>query len=363
MVDLMILQSETQAVADYSGALHQQFSHLKLPSDTLPDVSDANHFVQSYNGSTNLLGLMDAPNEIANGLKLVGSIPISLSSSLTVSTTSTLSYATLFTTVHKTSSAQKASDEVRLLNSNLVTAFPVSNDQMVDLQLEMETQTTLTPTVYVLSVTVDDVEEDKQTSTKNTEEQEERKIDKTSKMNPIESTVSQIPEPQRASTPNVAEDHLQMMNETIVAGNLENIGQVKSAALPPIVNLSEVVKAPHLKNIKDVKKKLPLTMLPKRPTIDLSENVMPSKKANDVHNNTYCRNWVLNAGKNENVAEAQSDLSQSNKINSNSLLDITSISRNVPECKQKNQQYFYSEKSVPNKTKAKQSQKEEAVDR
>ena len=235
---------------------------------------------------------------------------------------------------------------------------------MVDLQLQTETQTTLTPTVYVLSMTVDDVEEDNETSMKNTEEQEERKIDETSKMtNPLESTLSQIPEPQRASTPNVAEDHLQMMNETIVAGNLENIGQVKSATVRPIVNLSEVVKAPHLKNIKDVKKKLPLTMLPKRPTINLLENVMPSKKDDDVHNNTYCRNWVLNAGKNENVAEAQSDLSQSNTINSNSLLDVTSISCNVPESKQKNQQYFYSKKSVLSKTKAKQSQKEEAVDR
>ena len=56
-------QSETQVV-DYSGALRQQFSHLKLPSDTLPDVPDPNHFVQSCNGSTNLLGLMDVPNKM-----------------------------------------------------------------------------------------------------------------------------------------------------------------------------------------------------------------------------------------------------------------------------------------------------------
>ena len=36
--------------------------------------------------------------------------------------------------------------------------------------------------------------------------------------NPLDTTVTCLLEPQKASAPNVSEDHLQMLNETIVAG-------------------------------------------------------------------------------------------------------------------------------------------------
>ena len=52
----------------------------------------------------------------------------------------------------------------------------------------------------------------------------------------------------------------------------------------------------------------------------------------DIHNKTYCREWArASAGNTEKFVVAQSDLLQ-HDITSSSLMDVTSVSRNVLKC-------------------------------
>ena len=66
-----------------------------------------------------------------------------------------------------------------------------------------------------------------------------------------------------------------------------------------------------------------------------------------VHNETFCRNWVQKSG---NIQHDQAPSSQSlsecsnNDSASSSLLDVTSVSRNVPKSKDDNEEYFYSKR-------------------
>ena len=92
--------SQIQSLGDSSGDLQQQFAHLQIPSDSIENLSDGNHCVQSLTPNGNLIGMIDVPSKMTNGLKVVGHIPVPVpfSSSTQVSTT-TLSYATAPTTM------------------------------------------------------------------------------------------------------------------------------------------------------------------------------------------------------------------------------------------------------------------------
>ena len=208
------------SLADYSGELRQQFSDLKIPSDTSQpvevEVPPVNDFVQAYSN-----GLVDIPTELTQGLRVVGIIPISLGSSSQVSstTTTTLSYATTPTTVGM--GICKENEEVRITNIGQYSTQairPTAKENLVEVKVQGLTPTTDVSNTYVLSMTVEDVnyisdaKEDGIIMTKTSQLKENEKFP-----NPLETTLTAAPEPQRASTP-AGDTMTMLLNHTIVAG-------------------------------------------------------------------------------------------------------------------------------------------------
>ena len=199
--------------------MQQQFSGLKIPSKTLPNeriegVSQENHFVQSC-GKGNVVGMMNVPNvnDFAKGLQVVGTINVPISSSIS---STAASYATAAATIDNNDVLPSIS-EVRNIKDMIGVVHPIILDSqkldMIGLPIQVETKTTAAPNVFVLLMTVEDEEE--KTMTTNTSQHE-------ANINPLDKTLTSIPEPQRSSTPKVAsDDHCQIMNETIVAGFAE----------------------------------------------------------------------------------------------------------------------------------------------
>ena len=209
----------SSTLAEYSGGdLRQQFSDLKMDSDgskaEFPS-SDANNIPQP---PANLLGLMNVPNDMAHGLKVVGTIPVTFP---TTHVSTTLSYATPLTTVQGTDI--EPTNEVRLKN-NLVQAFVATSplqstgpDNLMSTPIEVQTPTMHSPNVYVLSLMVEDADKEQIFKTPSSKGKEDA-LTENKNPNPLEMTITAAPEPQCASTPNVVEDHQKILNETIVAG-------------------------------------------------------------------------------------------------------------------------------------------------
>ena len=226
----ILTQSHSVSTDDCSGELCQQFSHLKIPSDSSQTSSVENHFVQSQLN----FGIVEGPqiSEFSRqGLKVVGTINIPYSSSLS-STTS--SFATS-PAVISNENLVKMSDEVRDTNmvKGLVTeplAHISLHSDVIGIPLQVATNTTEAANVFVMSMTVDNTNTNENTIpacegvTKkiNPLDTNENTIPAceavTKKINPLDTTLIAPPEPQRASTPN--DYHLEsvVMDDTIVAG-------------------------------------------------------------------------------------------------------------------------------------------------
>ena len=77
---------------------------------------------------------------------------------------------------------------------------------------------------------------------------------------------------------------------------------------------------------------------------------VPNKE--DVHNKTYCRDWIVKSGNNSGHVDAQSDLTTktTNISLSSNMSDLTSVSHKEPEqVKVSKENYFYSKKSATDK--------------
>ena len=236
---------------------------------------------------------------------------------------------------------------------------PTSMHPVAAVPLQVETSTTESPQVFVLSMTVDDHIPDMPWDS---EVKAGTETPTPFPSNPLDTTLTWEPEPQRSSMPNVNDDNLNM-NETIVAGFWEVptekikhfvIGggpleegakkEVSHKVLPEWHGKEEENKKSDAKTKKGREKGLCKLVL-SEPTKEITEQpqqqqndaeekeVLCEKNEDEVYNKTYCWNWILNSGENSNVhtsyVDAQSD-SLHNKNNlSESLLDVTSVSRNV----------------------------------
>ena len=205
----ILTQTVNNSTADYSGELRQQFSHLNIPSESCQtdEVSQENHFVQAC-GQAQLAGLINGQSisELTQGLKVVGSITVPFSSSVSNTTNS-------YATVPAQNNQDVVSTNTEVSNVNSITdgllhdqvAHICSQKPVIGIPLHIASKTTEAPNVFVVSMTLENNNQNKA---------EDAKM----KINPLETTITTVPEPQRASTPNVTDEHFQIMDETIVAG-------------------------------------------------------------------------------------------------------------------------------------------------
>ena len=234
---------------DQSNDLPTQFADLKIPD--ISKSSNLSH--QNELEQNNLVGVLDVlgidvmskavelshPNEVVQnnivqmvdmptidenftrGLQVVGTIHVPFSS---VNTT-TLSYATSSSSMAISTTDSPVNDEVRNNSHALFSAVEKkkSTHEDIAVPLQLATKTTESPSVFVVAMTI---------------EQEKRETDPVFKLpppvtmlhkkeevasDPLDTTLHGFPEPQRASTPNVNDEHLTMMNETIEAGSLKTV--------------------------------------------------------------------------------------------------------------------------------------------
>ena len=198
------------------------------------------------------------------------------------------------------------------------------------------------PSVYVLAVTIEDPQDGKKIEdaiyTPVTTTQ-----DKTHDVTVQEGDFN---EPQRTSTPKSPDEEVHPLDETIIAGNvplmsgntekLADDTQEKEASLNQKEKCTKSVKHETVQSQlkKEVKRNLDFGG-PSR-QINIPKEADEQKlQSEDIHNETYCRNWVQQSatdtgnGDISQIENAQSDLDV--EKNDSTLLDVTSVSRNVPE--------------------------------
>ena len=184
----------------------------------------------------------------------------------------------------------------------------------------------------------------------------------------VENEVETFTEPQRTSTPDITLPDDNGMNETILAGNVnlqknttgEDVQEL-AAAEEKVIPMEMLEKEfnveekgneekngskemslkkkiePVTKEIQD--KKEATSCLPSKKLIQIGEskkNAETHEHAEEKsHNQTYCRNWIAQLQEQPAVTHeiAQSDVELNVTSTSSTLLDITSISRNLPKSK------------------------------
>ena len=263
-------------------------------------------------------------------------------------------------------------------------AFVILISQTNILPLQVDTKTTDSSNLFASSMMVQDENGTTDPLFKNSalgtdDNKQEKSPD------PLNTTITTIPEPQRASAPNVAGEHLCMINETIVAGfNAEAIKKDKDRKdieVSPVsdaenenekmVKKKEDANAEVIITNKDVPNNKAVEKI--QPTMMRPENKLKAKYAekkcldDEVHNNTYCNDWVMrNPYDTANVTKGVSDLVPhdvtSNDLCSSSLQDLTSVSHKVQRYNDiKWEEYFYLKKSAQKK-KNLQEKKQESSD-
>ena len=312
---------------------------------------------------------MDIPQDLTNGLKVVGTIPVSLSSNVR---TTTLSYS-----MPSVIDMQSLQTNVEVSN-NLVNAFvttaPIkpmvqaSKEVMgYPIQVEVATPTTDSPNVFVLAMTVEDTdnkatqpvdteEKKEKEKTQVTQESDKKTEEKSSPRNPLDTTLTSAPEPQRASTPNVNEEDLNMINDTIVAGSSDHkhlkglTTQTTTTTTTTTTLTTSPIDHDGFRDSTVKNRNRPTERKSRQILQDIQKDNVQSKptKDTDVDNKTYCKNWILNSGQGKIVQNIEQSDSLHNENNvSDSLLDVTSVSRNVTtEYMAKKEKYFYSKQSA-----------------
>ena len=206
---------------------------------------------------------------------------------------------------------------IPIINTNLIP--DEINQQLFQVPIQVISQTTNQPVKYVLAMTVGDAE-DKKAETVKTKELDAIRPD-------------DLLEPQRASTPKVFHDDGRFnFDTTILAGNL-NQEEVK---------LINTQRKGHDKENRSSLTEHKETATTEEET-EITNPFESTQGSETVHNNSYCKNWV---SKNTPVVGgsgngtfldqpqlAQNDSNVQQDTCDSKLLNITSISRNVPVAK------------------------------
>ena len=363
-------------VASYSGDLRQQFSEITVPNSIqLDNLRTENHFVQAAS-QKNIVGLFQQ-EDIQPTLTMVSTNSIGLTGDVTNNTNlpSTLPGGIIV-------------PEGKSNGYEVTSLYPVESLQFIDLNdlqknqgegnvlmqvpVNVKSPTTDGNAVYYLSLATEDNEVVNQAPKHPAKEV------------PVEldlDTSMKITEPQRSSTPNAMEDP-STFNETILAGNVDDVksnarenggminqnksggtnvektenNEVETHVQHNTYKTVENYQKSHDKNEVEVetqpqpktKKTNKFNFSPVQ-TAHLKNSIhqiqipegIPVKSHEEIpkeksHNKTYCQEWVTKANAGINLtlnlsdASAQSDLPRSSV---SSLLDVTSVSRNVPEYK------------------------------
>ena len=213
--DVTDYSANTSSV-DSCANLHDQFSDMKIPTE-VPLIEHgqqiSQNFVQSF-PQDNMVGMLNVANvtnvsDLTEGLQMVGSIQVPISSAIPD--------AQAYAPSPIQTDLLQQNGEVRI-NSNIQNGFgsltQITTQDLLTIPVHVPTKTTDSGNVYMLSMTVEEPEDQ-------VIMQEEGKIEKKGntdvELNPLE-TITTSPVPQQESTPNITDDHLGMMNETIIAG-------------------------------------------------------------------------------------------------------------------------------------------------
>ena len=204
---------------DYSGDLRQQFSDLAIPSN-----SQLGHFAQSESHS-----LQDV-NKI---MQTIVSNSISLTTSTLVNTVPNVPSPVSVNVLGNGGNMKPDSSRYEIVDVVEVPTLDLSSknigkqvsgqgqaikglkDQQIWMQIPVKvfkepTTTTTSPANYVLALTVEDQDKDSSTT------------QNVGTSNPLDTTIqiNNLPEPQRSSTPKLM-DEMSILNDTVVAGNIE----------------------------------------------------------------------------------------------------------------------------------------------
>ena len=245
----IITQSAVNSTADLSSDLQQKFSGLKIPSDTSQTENVQQPNIQQC-GQGQILGMLDGPSmsELTQGLRVVSSITVPFSSSVS-NTTSSYSTAPANSQQEVISTNADGMINVTSLpdgSFNPPVAHITSHTSVLGIPLQVASKTPDTPNVFVVSMTVDN----------NIEKKED---DDKIQFNPLETTITAIPEPQRASTPDVTDDCLQdVMDETIVAGfglAMKKKTEVKEVCRDVCMADGNIITMPKEKSNEELKQK------------------------------------------------------------------------------------------------------------
>ena len=220
----------------------------------------------------------------------------------------------------------------------LLSLFPCG--QMVDNITEVPSVPTNANQVYVLAMTIDS-----DTCSEGPKKQDEE--------------LSQLQEPQPASTLKMpeAETAAPNLNETILAGNLQDKKKSLEGYLPTEENGGFDNMKITGEDEDHAKKRETMTSTPLVTTecrkIKLQKNthvttssLLPDDKKQ--HNRTFCKNWVANVASSfETLAQVDTPAVENTSLNLSNL-NITYISHNKPEYSA-SQQKFIGQRSHPNR--------------
>ena len=343
--------------SDYSGVLNnpQDKTHINLEYNS----TNQNHFVQMSN---DLKGVPDANNKDIYQNVLVGTQNCSFASSIIRNTEnrSTSAVQQDVTVVHSDAAIQKVS--AGLIYSSNISLPGTSGEDCaigVPIQVLMGTGTTNTQT-YVLPLTVDNEEKEKEHDRRN----------------------YAIPEPQRTSSPEFLEGGIIPLNDTIVAGNfvshaehlspesvthkcegtvtVHNATNPHETASEPLVEDASNDKGgqkEHLMQFNGEKKNEDKTSDLKTATGEIvklesaTDSTLITEKESSMFSQSevnenkekqkYFKDWVFENQGNvgtplSHTIVAQNEISVGpTDMTSSSLNDVTSVSRNVPEYREK----------------------------
>ena len=351
--------------------------HLQIPSDlgcSVPlKLPEQNHFVQVSSESTVGLVALNGTSDAQNGQNIaLVSIPQILSNTDFNTITATATEGLTQEMLQAAHFLPKVGgDGLQLTNISSVPSFTDISQVQV---LNGNGTTSAVPDLYVLQMKLEDV-------------QQEEKKEKVSEI--IEENIGDFNEPRRTSTPTNTDPERVTLDETIIAGNIDSKNydnKVNEDEEVDVMKISQDEKNSEKTDDKEVdvnEKKLQKSqgILPKLteekmvknpvilpvPEEKMVENPVVKKKVSrcltyntqaershvrkielneknetaeeravssdgEVHNKSYCRKWIenLQTTGNLDISTAQSDANfDGEKSVSNTLLDVTSVSRNV----------------------------------
>ena len=391
-----ILQPEQNNMVDSdlveSGTLQQHLPPNTLSESILNNSSQPNHFVQ-VSGETSSLGVVTLKTGAENSADSSGKKFELVSKNVSVTPTNCVTTATSVlpsqinlgsgvTAIGQVSDQQSLLKNVQLLqgSQNIPVQIGESGSEL-KMNVPVQVMTSATDSsVYVLAVTIEDPKEDGKTKqdviyvpvTNSSETNDPVKEDV-----PVDSL---FPQPQRTSTPKILEDELHPLNDTIIAGNVDfmqsnthltqMVDEVKRSGSTEekraeakvrtsnqmvddevkhsgsteekghFVHPGAEVRPPHVK--KDTRTNLDFNGgQDKKKLIEVTKGKtdVNSAEVEETHNDSYCRKWVehaaLKTGKGDISTTTENAQSENITVHEDntSLLDVTSVSRNVPDYK------------------------------